>query len=280
MRKSAGIVATLVAQLALAAGCGSSGNTGDTIQGFSATVLSHTGPVAGGVQGGNAIEVVSAATLPDLRAMVSGLGDTLAPNECQQPLPSEAAECWDSVKPPAHSLFLAMNLYRPCNTSHISAALKRQTLTFTTTFQSDSCPPGSGTSPQPALSLVAIPLNRLPAGTLTIILIQDGRQVGRTWVDLSSGANSLPTPSRRFSEIQDALQAAHSAVAAKHLALQPVEIGEEHWNDESLGCPQAGTQSSPADIWGYVIGMGASKGSPSMEFHWGVGRLVPCAVTP
>lgn len=283
---------------ALAIGCSSPHVDGTvTVTGLSATVLSVAGPPYGGPYGHglNQVPILAATSVTNLCGLTVGLRD-VAISEIPPPFPLSGASstyhCWGTIQPAVPSVLLAIQTDTNCVNTNLRFALTAQTLTVAATTAALSCPgpgPGAGTAAfyQPDLSLVAIPLSRLPKALLTVSY--DGPPA-QTFVDLRPPLPPTLEVATRATEVDTAISDAARLVALSsgiglpeyrdgrrngHL---PVVLAMANWSDPGLGCLDAAGPAAAASTPGYVMELADSVGHPPVtEFHWAGGRLVWCA---
>ena len=158
------LLLTLLAAILLS--CGTSGGgdgsfpspslgPGDTSLPF--TVVSRDGPRARPPQ------VFAAITLPQLKSQVAAAN----PPACQA---DAAALCWVSANPAPRTLLIAIYIPAGCTKGQLAGAILKSGgfLMLQVNLRNVDCPPGAGAQPAPILTLVSVPLDRLPTGVLTV----------------------------------------------------------------------------------------------------------------
>lgn len=177
MRRALGLTLAIVWPAAVLVGCWSSSATGTvTATGLSARVLSPGGPPFGGPPGTghNQVPILAATSLSDLCALAAGPGDVVAngvPIVSASPGLQRTDQCLRTTAPPTPSLFLGVETNRQCLNTDLHFALSGTVLGITATRTSTGCWGLADTQPyvQSELSLVAIPLSRLPQAPLTVL---------------------------------------------------------------------------------------------------------------
>jgi hypothetical protein len=248
------------------------------------TVISRTGPVAGG-----SLEVLAATSVDDLRTLTFV---AFGPNEdgCRP------SGCWTSVTVDNPSLLIALSAPAPCRDSLLSADLgPGSLLTIHEAMGVWQCPPGAGTLAQGTYWLLAVPIQALPSKILTVdvdstspALVRPvggeplNAAVGSTTVDLRS---PVPAPADRVTSTAD-LRAAVETARRDMQSRLPFNrtaftgLALRRWPKSDLGC---GTGANESDLaWGSLIVFRAETSTNVLgyEYHERAGRTVFCRETP
>ena len=154
----------LLAAILLA--CGSSGvgegsspspslGPGDSALPF--TIVSRDGP------GARPPQVLAAITLSQLKSQVAAAN----PPACQA---DAAPFCWANAQVAPGTLLIAVYIPAGCTRGQLAGVILKSggVLMLQVDLGKVDCPAGAGAQPAPVLTLVAVPLDRLPTGALTV----------------------------------------------------------------------------------------------------------------
>jgi hypothetical protein len=106
-----------------------------------------------------------------LIGLVDATGSRPTFADCQLPRNDDPnfESCWDKLVPDTGSLFIALQTRHGCSSGTLSdARLVSTHLDLIVVVPSVTCPPGHGTVSVPNYTLVAIPLDELPRGVITV----------------------------------------------------------------------------------------------------------------
>lgn len=202
--------------------------------------------------------LLAAPSLVDLLGLVHGMGYRPNLDECAAHTQFRA-QCWLDIKDPGDALMVATVVDEPCMSAQsVTAALSGITDLVVTVVNPGGCRNGGGSAGLPYLSLLAIPLNTLPADEVTVTVVHTGVTVppAKVMVDLRRPLNIGTDVRARVNEV-DAAKTKASNDATNRLApghaLSFLAIGTNRWTDTSLGCPVLGHSYSAADARGYII---------------------------
>jgi hypothetical protein len=226
------------------------------------TVLSRTGPIAGGT-----VEVLAATSIEDLLALTFAVSGSNASN-CQ------AEKCWSSVTLVRPSLLIAASAPAPCRKSVLSADVgPGALLTIHEAVGAWECPIGARTLAVPSYWLLAVSLQDLPSKVVTVSADATDGAVGSTTADLRPPA---PNQADHVTNVQELRSALYTA--QRDADLRPgnprkrlTGLALRRWPRSDLGC---GSASSDADLaWGSLVVVGP------YEYHELAGRTVLCGTT-
>jgi hypothetical protein len=225
----------------------------------------------------------------DLQSLIFAIGTYPNLSDCRQSRATAMkSECWLDVKDPGNVVLIGALVELPCAENHFSATLSApDEITITAIHRAAPYPPGflpSGApSPQPGfcakgltpvwtLSLLAIPLSRLPKGEVTIRLVHPAVKISasKTAVDLKPPLHLSTNLDGAIGQVGAALnlatEDARSRVGPGQSA-SLVWLGTDRWPDTSLGCPVSGQQYEPVPSTGYVVVLKGTDSSPANEYH-------------
>ena len=227
-----------------------------SVSGLGTSIVAESGPIVRGIHNGNAVEVLAAASEPDLCGLMLALGDV------SSDLAAKADPCWTVSSLPSNSLFLAVDALVPCQATDLTVGLRGNRLELAASYRSRNCPPGSGATARPSFSLVAIPLRNLPATVLTI-----DPAGATTLVDLRPPLQPQDVQTRFLGA---GLAIDEVAADLRERSAQTVtELSIMSWTDAGLGC-LPGNPGDGIRRWGYEVMVG------DLTYRWTPGLLVFC----
>jgi hypothetical protein len=100
---------------------------------------------------------------------------------------------------------------------------------------------------------------------------------GRAFVCRKSKAVSGVTPERELAFGPQLLEARTDLASRLHVAEEEIRLLSAQartWDDESLGCPEAGRKYEPRKVNGYVLRL--RHGSREFTYHTDLVRTIPC----
>jgi len=234
------------------------------------------------------LSLVAATSLNDVKGLLIGVDERLDGCQVNFSTPQYVDECWFAVKPPSSSLFVALVPHRSCQqTDDLGAFLSKGPTIILRVINGGHCPRGFGAAPEPSFWLAAIPLARLPADVVTVLVerrLTDGSPERGlpemlTVVDLRQPPGTSLELQARVREVRLALATARrdAAVRTRDEAMLR-ELGIHRWDDSGLGCSKSGTEHSSL-ISGYLMifepGPLATQRA-NLEYHSAGGRTIPC----
>ena len=246
----------------------------------SLTVVSRTGPIAGG-----SVDILAATSVDDLRALTFA---AVAQNEdiCRP------AGCWSSVTVARPSLLIALSAPAPCRKSALNADVgPGALLTIHEVVGGSECPIGARTLAVPSYWLLAVPLDVLPRKVLTVAFDATAaglvQAVGGQPLNLASGSTTVdlrpPVPSQAErvtstaelrAAVETARRDAYSRLGGSRLSF--IGLALRRWPKVDLGC---GSGQSDVDLaWGslMVFRVDTSTNVLAYEYHELAGRTVLC----
>jgi hypothetical protein len=107
--------------------------------------------------------VFAAPTLLELKSQIATANSPACRGDA-------AAWCWANANPPPKNLLIAIYIPTGCTQGQLASVTTKSGgfLLLQVSLRQVSCPPGAGTQPAPSFTLVAIPLDQLPTGPLTV----------------------------------------------------------------------------------------------------------------
>jgi hypothetical protein len=231
--------------------------------------------------GANQPAVSAAPSLIDLLGLLHGVGVAPSLDECKR-LSYLRAQCWMDIKDPGNSLMVAAFVDVPCMlTDSVTAVMSASNEVTITVMNSGGCLKAA-TQPLPFLTLLAVPLNSVPADEITLKLLHPKLTLPtvKTQVDLREPLNISTDLQGRITEVLGAIRVATDDAVKRVPPGQSIsflEIWTSRWKDTGLGCPAQGQQVTPANATGYtVLVKGSDQPQLAIEYHVSRAELAFC----